>query len=1114
MADRAAELEMLQRYRRDRGELLNFLLSASILRKVVMPPGAVSLEDVDLDQVSVDYVLDCARKNGVLELSEAIKKYHDEMNLPPMAGSGLAQTFFLITNLDSSGPPPSRMPPPLSVGTPPAGVLQKSLSTISTPSRQLSVDDLIDDFEDEEDGDAAPNIVRRQLNDASDLVLDLPSFKTGLSEDDLRETAYEILLASVGAAGGLLLPAVKEKKEEKKSKIVRKLTGRKSEKYKPQPSREPGLAGLLENIRTQMEISEGMDRLTRSGLLNASAGRVGKRMDTLLVPLELLCTVSRVDFPDRKAYLRWEKRQVNMLEEGLLNYPSIHLEPTDHKVAALRTLIAKLEEAEGLPSPAGPAQHSEALKAMRGVALGLAERASRGDQTGEVCHWADGYHLNVRLYERLLCSVFDILDEGKLVEEVDEIMELLKSTWRILGITQTIHDLCYTWVLFRQFVLTGEEGLLQHAALQMKRIAADGQRSPQERFYMKSLRSYKDGKDGAQELTFVESVLGPIRQWVDKRMEDYHLHFADALKMEALMTLAMVAGRLLADEKDQTVITRMTSAAEMAAVAKQAEDYIMSSAKTAFERALKGVDMKCEAEHEHPLALLAEDVQGLARKDASVFAPILSRWHPHAVPFSASLFHSLYQKELKPFLDGVSVLTDDVASVLPAADSLEQYLMGLVMSASTETEINYYKEQMKPFQVEEISGTLIMRWVNMQLSRVSEWVDRTLHQEKWEPLSNQQRHCGSIVEVFRIMDETIEQFFNLKLPMRFPLLKSLMSGLDNALQLYSNKVVNQVGVKEDLVPPPPGLTRYGKETSIKTFTKKRLADPRLPDEKRGSQLNMLTVSRLCVRLNTFHYILNQVNVVEDNIKRCWAVKRPQDNLGNGTGSLPGTLIDTARGAKVDRAASGISIAFDTTRKTINGAVDRICEFLGMKVVFWDLREPFIDGLYKGGVAEARIDQVVGSLDLVLGQICEVIVEPLRDRVVLGLLQASLDGMVRVFLDGGPTRFFSQADASVLEDDLRILKDFFMADGDGLPRGVVENMSARVKHIVDLYRLDTRFVVESLKRASEQMVMGASPQKDTKTANDADTLLRILCHRMDSDASSYLKKQYKLPKSSS
>ena len=53
---------------------------------------------------------------------------------------------------------------------------------------------------------------------------------------------------------GLLLPPVKDKKEEKKSKIVRRLTGRKTEKFKPQPSRESGLAGLLENIRTQMEV--------------------------------------------------------------------------------------------------------------------------------------------------------------------------------------------------------------------------------------------------------------------------------------------------------------------------------------------------------------------------------------------------------------------------------------------------------------------------------------------------------------------------------------------------------------------------------------------------------------------------------------------------------------------------------------------------------------------------------------------------------------------------------------------------------------------------------------------------------------------------------------------
>jgi hypothetical protein len=45
-------------------------------------------------------------------------------------------------------------------------------------------------------------------------------------------------------------------------------------------------------------------------------------MDTLLVPLELLCTVSQLDFPDRKSYLRWEKRQVDM---RALQFTLIHL---------------------------------------------------------------------------------------------------------------------------------------------------------------------------------------------------------------------------------------------------------------------------------------------------------------------------------------------------------------------------------------------------------------------------------------------------------------------------------------------------------------------------------------------------------------------------------------------------------------------------------------------------------------------------------------------------------------------------------------------------------------------------------------------------------------------
>ena len=58
-------LELLQRYRRDRRVLLDYMLSGSLIKKVVMPPGAVTLDDVDLDQVSVDYVLNCVKKGIV-----------------------------------------------------------------------------------------------------------------------------------------------------------------------------------------------------------------------------------------------------------------------------------------------------------------------------------------------------------------------------------------------------------------------------------------------------------------------------------------------------------------------------------------------------------------------------------------------------------------------------------------------------------------------------------------------------------------------------------------------------------------------------------------------------------------------------------------------------------------------------------------------------------------------------------------------------------------------------------------------------------------------------------------------------------------------------------------
>ena len=54
----------------------------------------------------------------------------------------------------------------------------------------------------------------------------------------------------------------------------------------------------------------------------------------------------------------------------------------------------------------------------------------------------------------------------------------------------------------------------------------------------------------------------------------------------------------------------------------------------------------------------------------------------------------------KPFLDGVSQLTDDVAYVLPAAGILEQFLKELVTSVTDdEGGRRVFEQQMTPYQV-------------------------------------------------------------------------------------------------------------------------------------------------------------------------------------------------------------------------------------------------------------------------------------------------------------------------------------------------------------------------------------------------------------------------------
>lgn len=58
----------------------------------------------------------------------------------------------------------------------------------------------------------------------------------------------------------------------------------------------------------------------------------------------------------------------------------------------------------------------EVLSLIRQVALKVSSLPGKFGIQSETCYWTANYHLNIRLYEKLLFGMFDILDEGQLIE--------------------------------------------------------------------------------------------------------------------------------------------------------------------------------------------------------------------------------------------------------------------------------------------------------------------------------------------------------------------------------------------------------------------------------------------------------------------------------------------------------------------------------------------------------------------------------------------------------------------------------------------------------------------------------------------------------------------------
>ncbi|KAK8547203.1 hypothetical protein V6N13_097921 [Hibiscus sabdariffa] len=184
----------------------------------------------------------------------------------------------------------------------------------------------------------------------------LGELATNLSDSELRETAYEIMVAACRSSGGKPLTFIShsERKSERAAatptfastpSLQRYLTSTAASKVKKalglkssprrlvsgdsESERVKKAVTIGEMLRVQMGVSEQMDSRVRRALLRVAAAQLGKRIESIVFPLEMLQQLKPSDFPNQVEYEAWLRRHLKLLEAGLLLHPLFPLDKTD-----------------------------------------------------------------------------------------------------------------------------------------------------------------------------------------------------------------------------------------------------------------------------------------------------------------------------------------------------------------------------------------------------------------------------------------------------------------------------------------------------------------------------------------------------------------------------------------------------------------------------------------------------------------------------------------------------------------------------------------------------------------------------------------------------------------
>ncbi|KAK9829741.1 hypothetical protein WJX72_007612 [[Myrmecia] bisecta] len=839
---------------------------------------------------------------------------------------------------------------------------------------------------------------------------------------------------------------------------------------------QSGDADLLKVMQGQLEMNDSRAAEVQRILATAASwdgAAPASAVATLEMHVKLLQRVRPANFDSFRNFVRWRDTVSSVVLQILTQAVqdpdnARNSSQARHMLARLRGGMRRISVRDA--DEYDEAEYTEATSTVFEAAAAIASLSSSG--------WQFPWGLRVRLADLMLRGMFDVLDEGTFIAEKDALLQLLQTrVWPVLGIQPHIHSTIFAWIHFRQFAVTGNQDLLEATTFLIQGIANSPKRSGQG----SSLA------DAAADEEFGVEVAAAIEHWIVLRMSDYHQNFGDPELMHGLVEVLVVAEQ---------------SKGADAAVPQVLEACIRSSMEAAYLRLVSTAATEGADDAKNIIAI-AKATGALFTFELATYSPLLAPHLPTANQAAARRLHGCFGSDLLTWLLEVKDLAGSTLDAVREADALEVRLLEHVPGGLGDT---------KPWGTMQLLSPLLYKWVSGQLALLTAWSDRIFETEDWKAVTQPRGCARSAVEVISIAREAIEGLFGMKLPLQVDLVRALTEGIDGVLSRYATLIVEKVGSTDVLIPPPPTLTRYKRELALKAEMEASGDSPRsvrhkpsLSDESLAAfagdeaRLKALTAATLVVRLNSLQYVADHLPDMEKMVQERWQATVPT-SARRADGSLG--------------QQDWLFGMFEGAQQSVQHAIEAITQFTGTKVIFYDIRKPILEDLYKHRVDKARIGPVLELMDSALGNMAAETHPEVQPQLIRTMLEAAITAISRVLLDGGPYRFFIPDDTELIEQDLEELNVMFHADGDGLPREEITEALGPISELLTVLGLETGILISNLKQARAAEKSGVSPPGTGSSrllVYDADVLQHVLAHRADRVASKFLKKEFRMPK---